>query len=194
MAPIKVGFIGLSSSQSWAVWAHLEYLKNTKKYEIVALCNSSVDAAKAAITAHGLATTTKAYGTPEDLATDPDVELVVCSVRVDRHYDVLMPALKAGKDVFCEWPLAKDAAQAEEMVKVAKEKGVKTLVGLQAGLSPTLLKLKQVIDSGEIGKVLSSTFHGTTTASGASEWEGFSWMNDRSFGANMVTIYAVHCR
>ena len=193
MAPIKIGFIGLSSSQSWAVWAHLEYLKSTKKYEVVALCNSSVDSAKAAIAAHGLAPTTKAYGTPEDLAADPNVELVVCSVRVDKHYDALLPALKAGKDAFCEWPLAKDAAQAEELVKVAKEKGVKTVVGLQAGVSPTLLKLKQIVDSGRIGKVLSSTFHGTTTGAGATEWEGLSYMNDRSTGGNLLTIYTVHC-
>jgi predicted dehydrogenase len=151
MAPIKIGFIGLSSSQSWAVWAHLPYLKNNSKYELVALCNSSVDSAKAAITNHGLPPTTKAYGSPEELAADPDVELVVCSVRVDKHYDALMPALKAGKHAFCEWPLAKDAAQAEELIKVAKEKGVKTLVGLQAGVSPTLLKLKQIISEGKIG-------------------------------------------
>jgi len=192
MAPIKIGFIGLSSSQSWSIWAHLHYLKNNTKYEVVALCNSSVDSAKAAIATHGLAPTTKAYGTPEDLAADPNVELVVCCTRVDKHYDGLMPALKAGKDVFCEWPLAKDAAQAEELLKVAKEKGVKTLVGLQAGVSPTLLKLKQIIDSGRIGKVLSSTFHGTTTFSGASAWEGMAWSEDRSIGGNMLTIYTVH--
>jgi predicted dehydrogenase len=151
MAPIKIGFIGLSSSQSWAVWAHLHYLKNNTKYEVVALCNSSLRSAKAAITTHGLPPSTKAYGSPDELAADADVELVVCSVRVDKHYDALMPALKAGKDVFCEWPLAKDAAQAEELVKVAREKGVKTLVGLQAGVSPTLLKLKQIINEGKIG-------------------------------------------
>ncbi|KAF2687884.1 NAD(P)-binding protein [Lentithecium fluviatile CBS 122367] len=192
MAPIKIGFIGLSSGQSWAVWSHLHYLKNNSKYEVVALCNSSIDSAKAAITTHGLPPTTKAYGTPEDLAADPDVELVVCSVRVDKHYDALLPALNAGKDVFCEWPLAKDAAQAAEMVKVAKEKGVKTLLGLQAGVSPTLLKLKQIIDDGKIGKVLSSTFHGTNILSGGTSWESLAYSNDRSIGGNLLTIYAVH--
>ena len=73
MAPIRIGFIGLSSNQSWAVWAHLPYLKDTSKYSIVALCNSSVESAKAAIQAHGLPSGTKAYGSPEDLAADPDV-------------------------------------------------------------------------------------------------------------------------
>lgn len=192
MSPIKIGFIGLSSTQSWAVWAHLPYLKSTSKYEIVALCNSSLASAKAAIETHGLRPTTKAYATAEELAADPDVELVVCSVRVDKHYDALMPALKAGKDVFCEWPLAKDATQAEELLRVAKEKGVKTLIGLQTGVSPALRNLKALLRSGRIGKVLSTTFHGTPKFFGESEWEGLAYSHDISVGGNLVTIYAMH--
>ena len=43
-----------------------------------------------------------------DLAADPDVQLVVCSIRVDKHYTVCKAALAAGKDVFSEWPLGKN--------------------------------------------------------------------------------------
>lgn len=193
MSPIKVGFIGLSSTQSWAVWAHLPYLASSSKYEITALCNSSLSSAHAAIKAHNLPPTTKAYATPAELAADADIDLVICSVRVDKHYDALMPALKAGKDVFCEWPLAKDAAQAEEMLAVAKEKGVRTLVGLQAGVSPGMRKVREVLVSGRIGKVLSSTFHGTPKFFGGTEYEGLAYQNDPSVGGNMVTIYGVHC-
>ncbi|KAF2876681.1 oxidoreductase [Massariosphaeria phaeospora] len=192
MAPIRIGFIGLSSTQSWAVWAHLAYLKASNKYEIVALCNSSLESAKAAIKAHGLPESTRAYGTPEDLAADRDIDLVVCSVRVDKHYKTLLPSLKAGKDIFCEWPLAKDAKEAEEMLAIAKEKGVKTLVGLQAHQSPALKKIKDVIDSGRIGKVLSSTFHGTPKSFGATDMEATAYMQDRKVGGNMLTIYGIH--
>ncbi|KAL1595070.1 hypothetical protein SLS60_009757 [Paraconiothyrium brasiliense] len=192
MAPVKIGFIGLSSTQSWAVWAHLPYLKASSKYQIVALCNSSVDSAKKAIETHGLPSSTKAYGSPSDLAADPDVELVVCSTRVDKHYDCLLPALEAGKDVFCEWPLASNAKQAEAMLALAREKGVKTLVGLQAGVSPVLLKIKSVIEEGRIGRVVSSMFHGTPKFFGESEWEGNAYQQDRSVGGNMVSIYGMH--
>jgi predicted dehydrogenase len=194
MAPIKVGFIGLSSTQSWAVWAHLPYLKASSKYQIVALCNSSLESAKAAIKTHGLPSTTKSYADPADLAADPDVELVVCSVRVDKHYDCLLPALQQGKDVFCEWPLATNAKQAEEMLALAREKGVRTLVGLQAGVSPALLKIKEVIEQGRIGKVVSSMFHGTPKFFGETQWEGTAYQEDRSVGGNLVTIYGMHCK
>ena len=78
MAPIRVGIIGLSPNAvtSWASAAHLPYLVASKgKYEIKALCNSSVESAQAAIKTYKLPSTTKAYGTPQDLANDPDVSI-----------------------------------------------------------------------------------------------------------------------
>ena len=192
MAPIRIGFIGLSSTQSWGTWAHLPYLKDTSKYTIVALCNSSLESAKAAIQAHGLPSDTKAYGTPEELAADPEVDLVVVCTRVDKHHSGILPAVKAGKDVFCEWPLSQTTAQAEEVLALAKEKNVKTLVGIQAGQSPLLRKVKEILRSGRIGKVLSSNFHGTCKFFGKTEYEGQGWQHDRSFGGNLVTIYALH--
>ncbi|KAF2268492.1 oxidoreductase [Lojkania enalia] len=192
MAPIRVGFIGLASGQAWSVWAHLPYFKRSPKYEIVGLCNTSIERAKAAIKNHGLPESTKTYATPEELASDPDVDLVVCSVRVDKHYDAMLPSIKAGKDIFCEWPLAKDAKQAEKMVALAKEKNIRTLVGLQAHQSSANKKIKELIDSGKIGRVLSSTFHGTPTFFAETVTEGGAHSHDITNGGNMLTIYTMH--
>lgn len=73
MAPIKVGFIGLSSNigprpndgTQWSVGAHLQYLKTSEKYEIVALLNSTKEKAEQAIEEHGLGNNVKAYGDPK---------------------------------------------------------------------------------------------------------------------------------
>lgn len=76
MSPIRVGMIGLSArtKTSWASNAHLPYLKaSNDKYVITALCNSSVSAAQAAIEAYNFPASTKAYGSPEDLANDGEV-------------------------------------------------------------------------------------------------------------------------
>lgn len=64
MAPIKVGFIGLGAT-GWARGAHLPYLRDSGKYVIVALCNTSVASAEDSIRLYGLPTATKAYGNPE---------------------------------------------------------------------------------------------------------------------------------
>jgi len=76
MVPIRVGLIGLSGAPlekyegtSWAPNAHLPYLKASPDYKIVALLNSSVDSAKAAITRYELPAGTKAYGNPEGISS-----------------------------------------------------------------------------------------------------------------------------
>jgi predicted dehydrogenase len=78
MSPIRVGLIGLSGSPpdeyegvSWTPNAHLPYLKASPDYNIVALLNSSVESAKAAIDRYELPPSTKAYSKPERLCLFP---------------------------------------------------------------------------------------------------------------------------
>jgi hypothetical protein len=82
--PLRVAIIGLSASakSSWAAEGHLSYLSSDlgrQSYTVTALCNSSVAAAEKAIAHFGLPSSTKAYGSPRDLAADPDIDLVVVS-------------------------------------------------------------------------------------------------------------------
>jgi len=119
--------------------------------------------------------------------------LVVCSTRVDTHYKTIKPSIEAGKDVFVEWPLASNVQQAEELASLAKEKGVKSMVGLQGRVSPIYLKVKDVIQSGKIGQVLSSsmTLNGGTI-SRDSIGEGLAYFFDKDVGGNIVSIYGGH--
>jgi len=106
-----------------------------------------------------LSPSVKTYGDPENLTTDADVELVVCCNRVDVHYPTVVSILRAGKRVFVEWPLAESVDKARELVKIAEEAGVdsrKCLMGLQSRVSPLTLHIKNVLESGLIGTVLSS--------------------------------------
>lgn len=91
---------------AWGVLAHLPSLLASPHFEIVSICNSTVESAQASIKFHKLSTSIKTYGNPVDIANDPDVDLILCSVAVAKHYEILKPALLAGKDVFVEWPLA----------------------------------------------------------------------------------------
>ncbi|KAI1853265.1 hypothetical protein JX266_001971 [Neoarthrinium moseri] len=194
MAPIRLGIIGLSANAitSWASNAHLPYLLSPagrSKYQIVALCNSSVDAARAAIKKYGLDSETRAYGSPEDIAADPNVQLVAVCTRVDNHYDTALPSVRAGKDVYVEWPLAENAGRAGELAALAKEKGGRTVVGLQGWFAPAVVKLRELITSGRIGKVLSSE---VAAAGGSIDRlflsPGLKYFVDRKVGGNIVTI------
>ncbi|KAH6677162.1 NAD-P-binding protein [Halenospora varia] len=65
---------------AWAITAHMPSLLQSPHYQIVALCNSSVEAARAAIRSRAFPESTKAYGSLDDLAADPDIDLVISSV------------------------------------------------------------------------------------------------------------------
>jgi predicted dehydrogenase len=121
-------------------------LRTSPNYQILALCNSSLDSTEAAIKAHELPASTRAYSSPEELVADTDIDLVVISTRVDTHYGLAKTAVKAGKNTYVEWPLGSNAEQARELVALAREKGVRTVVGLQGRREPSILKAKEIIE------------------------------------------------
>ncbi|KAI1774407.1 NAD(P)-binding protein [Hypoxylon cercidicola] len=194
MSPIRTAIIGLSSSSlnTWARYAHLPYLLSAEgkaKFQIIALCNSSIDAAKRAIELYKLPPETRAYGDPQTLAADPDVQFVVCATRVDTHYETILPSIRQGKSAYVEWPLASNAALAGELAALAREKGAKTMVGFQGWYAPAVMTLRDLVRSGRIGKVLSSEVRG---AGGTNDRTilptGLKYFTDRKLGGNVFTI------
>jgi predicted dehydrogenase len=202
MAPIRVGLIGLSSTKSdsmapgsWAYLAHLPHLLSSPDYEIVALANSSQEAAQKAIKAYNLRATTKAYGCPEDIANDPDIDLIVISVVVMKHYKLAKPALLAKKNVFVEWPLGASLAESEELAALAKRNGVRTIVGLQARADPLVHKLKEILESGQIGDILSTSILGPMSGLPTDVWfDGAEYYLDMKNGGNHFMIFFGHCK
>ncbi|KAJ7443158.1 hypothetical protein FB451DRAFT_1568762 [Mycena latifolia] len=194
MAPIRVALIGLSASAktAWASSAHLPYLLSPRglvRFQIVALCNSSKEAARAAISAYSLPQETRAYGSPADLAADTDVELVVCCTRVDVHHETVRPSLAAGKAVYCEWPLAQDLEHARDLAQLAREKRVRTMVGVQGRVAPLVKKLRELVENGRIGKVVSAEVR---AAGGLNDREilpkSLEYFTRREVGGNVFTI------
>ncbi|KAK5313771.1 hypothetical protein LTR93_010768 [Exophiala xenobiotica] len=197
MAPIRVAIIGLSSSaSSWAASAHLPYLlspRGREKFNTVALCNSSVDAAQHAIEKYSISGNIKAYGDPEKLAADPDVDLVVCCTRVDLHHTTILPSVKAGKAVYVEWPLAHDVHSARELASIARQSGSRTVVGNQGRLAPVVLKLKELLSQGRIGKAVSSevrAFGGPFDRDVVPA--PYKYLTQKAIGGNVVTISFSH--
>ncbi|KAK2751852.1 oxidoreductase family protein [Colletotrichum kahawae] len=198
MAPIRIALIGLSASAktSWAAEAHLTYLlspRGREHYTTVALLNSSVNAAKAARAHFCLSENVKTYGDPELLAQDPDVDLVVCCTRVDTHSSLIAPSVRAGKAVYVEWPLTENLHGAEELAALAAEAKRGTIVGLQGRVAKVVLKIKEVVESGRIGKVLGSDVEAYGNLLGRDELPaGLAYFAERRVGGNPVTIAFAH--
>ncbi|KIW24749.1 uncharacterized protein PV07_10443 [Cladophialophora immunda] len=194
MGKIRVGIVGLSSKPgAWAALAHLPRLASSPNFEIVAMCNSTLESTKAAIKAHNLPETVQAYDSYDGIAADPNVDLFVVSTRVDSHYDVVVPALKAKRNVFVEWPLATTTEEARKIAALANENGVRTMIGFQARASPSIRKIKELVDSGALGEIHSVHYHGVINnwQDNAAD-ERYSHFLQRKVGANPLTIYGGH--
>jgi predicted dehydrogenase len=119
--------------------------------------------------------------------------MVACATRVDVHYDTIKPSVEAGKTTYVEWPLAEHVNRAGELAQIAKQKKNQTLVGLQGRVSPAVVKVKEILQSGQFGKVLSSSVQASTPwSSRDSISEGLAYFIDKKVGGNPVTITIGH--
>src|SRR5918999_2819827 len=82
------------------------------------------------------------------------VEAVVVATPVPTHYELARRALEAGKHVFVEKPAAMRGAEMEELAELAEERGRVLMPGHLLLYHPAVRKLKEIVDSGELGDVL----------------------------------------
>ncbi|HVV72031.1 MAG TPA: Gfo/Idh/MocA family oxidoreductase [Verrucomicrobiae bacterium] len=89
----------------------------------------------------------------EDLLEDRDLDAVVIATPVRFHYEMAKAALNMGKHVFIEKPIARTGAEARELVELAQRQGLVLMVGHTFLFSPAVRRMKEIIDSGDIGPV-----------------------------------------
>jgi len=90
----------------------------------------------------------------DDLLNDPDLEAIVIATPVVTHHALSKQALEAGKHVFVEKPMALEGEDAEELVQLAEERDLVLMPGHLLLYHPGVRKLKELVDSGELGRVL----------------------------------------
>jgi predicted dehydrogenase len=89
----------------------------------------------------------------EDLLEDPDVEGIVVATPVGTHYAMARRALEAHKSVLVEKPLATSTEDANELVRIAADRNLVLMVGHTFEYSAPVLKMHEIIQSGELGDV-----------------------------------------
>ena len=90
----------------------------------------------------------------DDVLADESVEAVVVATPVPTHYELARRALEAGKHVFVEKPPAMRGAEMEELCELAEERNRVLMPGHLLLYHPGVQKLKEIVDSGELGEVL----------------------------------------
>ncbi|OYX16306.1 MAG: oxidoreductase [Algoriphagus sp. 32-45-6] len=105
---------------------------------------------------HGVA---KWYTKAQDLIEDPDVNAIYIATPPDAHLDLTRMAAEAGKPVYVEKPMARTFAECQEMIQICKTAGVPLYVAYYRRALPHFLKIKSLLESGEIGNIRSVHIH-----------------------------------
>lgn len=95
----------------------------------------------------------RAYDTYEALLADPNVDAVFITTTNQLHCEDAILALKSGKPVVCEKPLAVNAAQAEQMIRTARECGVFFMEAMWNRFFPAMQRTRELVQQGVIGRV-----------------------------------------
>ena len=186
---IRVGIIGANARGGWAAESHIPAVKGLPGLELAAIATNSQDTANEAAKAFNVA---KAYPNGSKLINDAEIDLVTVATRVPDHKDLVLAAIAAGKHVYCEWPLGRSSAEAEEMARGARVAGVHTAIGLQLRGSPAVQRAQEQISSGVIGRVLSVSGYSSVAGFGPKVPPQYAYLEDPASFANLVTIQGAH--
>jgi UDP-N-acetylglucosamine 3-dehydrogenase len=148
MATLKVGVIGCGAI---AQRRHIiEYAANPN-VEIVAVCDLVEERAQAMATKYGA----EKYTDYKELLKDKEIDAISVCLPNYLHAPVSIDALNGGKHVLCEKPMATSFEEAENMIQSAKENRKLLMIGHNQRFVASHQKAKQLLDSGELGKVYS---------------------------------------
>ncbi len=127
------------------------HVRNFANLEALAgVYDADVDRRKEMANQYGLS---DKYTTLESIMKDPEVSGVVIASPAETHYEVAKMAIEAGKDAFVEKPVALRYGEARDLVDLAKKHERILMVGHLLQYHPAVVKLKELVSSGELGNV-----------------------------------------
>ncbi|NEU14528.1 Gfo/Idh/MocA family oxidoreductase [Methylobacterium sp. BTF04] len=186
---LRVGLIGASPEGGWARESHVPAIRALAGLELAAVAGRTQRSADAAADRFGVE---KAYGNPVELFRDPDIDLITVAVTLPAHRELLLPALAAGKHVYCEYPLGLDVGESRTLAQAAREAGVCAAVGLQARANPAVGRARELLAAGAIGRPLTASILSTTVGFGPNTAPAVAYTEDPASGVTVVTIQAAH--
>lgn len=189
ISPLRIGIAGANATRGWARDAHFPALRALPGLAIHAVSARTRDIAE---TAASMFRAARAYDDSLTMARDPDVDIVAVTVKVPEHRAIVLAALEAGKHVYCEWPLARDSAEAEELADAARQAGTHVAIGLQGANSIAVRHAAELVLEGALGQPLNLRVVSSTAGWGAEAPPHYAYLQDRRNGATLASIAGGH--
>jgi scyllo-inositol 2-dehydrogenase (NADP+) len=180
MEAVKVGIAGLGRS-GWDIHARV-FERLSKMYEVVAVADPIQGRRNEAEKRFGC----KTYSDFDSFAADDEIELAVIATPTYLHAAHTIKALKSGKKVVCEKPMAANLAEADAMIRTAKDTGNLLTIFQNKRYWPDFLKVKEVVQSGKLGRIV---FVRISLHSFSRRWD---WQTLTEFGGGELRNNGVH--
>lgn len=142
---IKVGLVGFGFMGKM----HMQCYSATGDAKVVAVVDVEPDRREEAKAKLGCET----YSSIQDMLASADVDVVDVCAPTYLHEGIVVAAAKAGKDIMCEKPLSLSVESCDRMIEAVNAAGVKMMVGQVLRFWPEYAAIKEIVDSGKLGKV-----------------------------------------
>ena len=144
---VNIGIIGCGSI---AKFRHAPEFSSNPDSKIAGYFDPKKDRAEELAEKYG----GKVYSSLEDMLNDKSVDAVCVCTSNKYHAPITIQALKAGKHVLCEKPMATSIDEAVSMIKTSRETGKFLMIGHNQRLAPAHVRAKEILASGELGRIL----------------------------------------
>ena len=192
MKKLNVGVIGYGFMGRTHIYGYktlpLYYKGLPYAINLSAICSGSYENAIKAKEEMGF---DKAYETADEIFEDPSIDIVSICTPNHLHFGQLKKAIYNGKNIYCDKPLTVTADEAKEVAALARDKGIVAQVAFNYRFLPPMLRAKQLISEGKIGRPLS--FRAEYLHSGSIDPDkAVGWKQLGEFGGGVIVDLGSH--
>ena len=173
MPRIRTAVVGCGSVSG----SYVPHLRQSPHVELVAVCDTLVERARGHAETHEIA---RYYGDLDQMLAEVDFDLLVNLTPMPFHAPSNRKGLEAGKHVWCEKPIATDLRDAQELLELARARGLRLWAAPNSPTSPAFRCMAAILAGGEIGRAVAG--HGIYGWSGP-DWPGTAWYYQPGGGA-----------
>ena len=178
---VKVGIIGAGFMGGM----HTQCYRQLPNAKLVAIADLGLKKAGELANKYGA----KTYGSAEDLFADKEINVVDICLPTYMHKEYVIKAAQAKKHILCEKPIALTLKDADEMIAICSKAGVKFMIAQVLRFWPEYMKLKEIVDSGTLGRLLSMTCR---RLSPAPIWAWDNWMMNAARSGGALVDMHIH--
>lgn len=148
--PVRIGIVGCGNVMDGAYMPLLQKLQHKNIAELVGVSHTSRDRCQLILEKWAIS---KYFLNYQDLCNSPEIDLVVILTSMKQHSAIAREALRAGKHVMVEKPMAVSLPEAEELVNLARDSSMYLVSAPFVTLSPTFQIIRDRVEAGDVGKV-----------------------------------------